>query len=137
MNADLSTVWPLVLSASAAVLTTFGSKALLAIEARLKIQNGSAAADDLDQAMAHGEVLLMDGMKSLAAHNANVTVSAVPLANAVALVQKLAPAAETALGITPQEIESILLARIGVKISAPAAPAEVQASPALVLSASQ
>ena len=127
---DLTPLWNWVLSFAIAALAYYGRRALIAVESRLNIQSGSAAADDLDQALVHGEAFLLNGLKALAESTSTVTISAGPLANAVALVQKLAPAAEAALGIMPADIENILLARIGVKVPAVAVvPASVLASP--------
>ncbi|HTJ89049.1 MAG TPA: hypothetical protein VL356_02565 [Acidocella sp.] len=111
---DLTPIWSWALSLAIAVSAFYGRRALIAIEGRLRIQSGSAAADDLDQALVHGEAFLIAGLKALAASTSTVTIAAGPLANAVALVRKLAPAAEVALGVTPADIEAILLARIGV-----------------------
>ncbi|HVE20666.1 MAG TPA: hypothetical protein VNC39_01705 [Acidocella sp.] len=129
---DLTQLWGWVLSVAIAVITFYGRRALVAIESRLSIQSGSAAADDLDQALVHGEAFLMNGLKALAASTSTVTIAAGPLANAVSLVQKLAPAAEDALGVTPADIEAMLLARIGVPAATiPAAqPTPPAASPA-------
>jgi hypothetical protein len=121
---DLAPLWNWALSFAIAALAFYGRRALIAIESRLNIQSGSAAADDLDQALVHGEAFLLNGLKALAASTSTVTISAGPLANAVALVQKLAPAAEAALGVTPADIENILLARIGVKVAPAAAVPE-------------
>ena len=41
---------------------------VVAVNKRLKLSNGSVAADDLDQALEHGVALGRDALRSLAAH---------------------------------------------------------------------
>ncbi len=125
MHIDLSTVWAIIIAIVTPVLTFSASALARAVAARLHIQSGSAAADDLDQALEHGVNLVIAALGSLATHNVGVTLPPGPVANAVVLVLKLAPAAVQSLGVTEGEVTQLLTAKISLLLgqSAPAAQA--------------
>ncbi|GEM_PF-3369533 len=125
MHVDLSTVWAIIIAIVTPVLTFAASALAHAVAARLHIQSGSAAADDLDQALEHGVNLVIAALGSLATHNVGVNLPAGPVGNAVALVLKLAPAAVKSLGITESEVTQLLIVKISLLLGqpAPVAPA--------------
>lgn len=118
-RADLSTIWPVVLTIAGAVIAYSAKTAGSAISARLKIQSGSAAADDLDQALEHGANLLLNFLGSFAAHNEAVALPAGVVAQAIQLVLKLAPAAIGSLGISEAEVTQMLTGKIGKALGQP------------------
>lgn len=118
-STDLTNVWLVVVAIATPVLTYAATAAGHAIAVRLKIQAGSAAADDLDQALEHGVNLALTALGSFAAHNSAVTLPAGPVANAVQLVLKLAPAAVSSLGINEAEVTQMLIGRIGKLLGQP------------------
>ncbi len=77
----------------------------------LKLKNGSAAADDLDQALQHGENLIVDWFLSMESHNRTIRVPDDVLAQTAQKVLVLAPAAISHLGATPATLAPILQAR--------------------------
>lgn len=123
MHVDLTTVWAIVIAVATPVLTFATSAVAHAVAARLHIQSGSAAADDLDQALEHGVNLVLAALGSVAVHNGSVTLPQGPMANAVVLILKLAPAAVKSLGITADEVTQLLDAKVSrlLGASAPAA----------------
>jgi hypothetical protein len=72
----------------------------------------SAAQDDFDQAMVHGDALILAWWKSLEAHNSIVTIPEGILSDVASKVLALAPAAEAVLKLTPDTIGSILQANL-------------------------
>jgi hypothetical protein len=116
----LSDIWQITLSLACAAFAA-GVPILISLANKhLKLTAGSQAANDLDQALEHGAALVLDFLKSLAAHNQALTLPSGALASAAALVAKLAPAAIAELGITPDEIASLITARVGARTNAPA-----------------
>lgn len=80
----------------------------------LKIKAGSQAQTDLNQALSHGEALLIDWYKSLEDHNKTVVVPNDKLAEIANRVLDLAPAAEKLLGMTPEDLAPLLQAKLSV-----------------------
>lgn len=123
MTVDLSALWQIVLALSAAVLAGAIPVLTRSLIKHLHLAAGSNAADDLDQALAHGAALALDTLRSIAAHNDKPMLPAGVLGNAAALVAKLAPAAVAELGITPSEIEGLITAKLGSALGVAADPA--------------
>ncbi len=124
-SADLSQVWLVIISVATPVLAFFASTLAKTIGAHLKIKSGSAAQDDLDQALEHGVNLVLDALGSVAAHNEKVKLPAGALSTAAQMVLKLAPAAASYLGVTEQDVVSMITGRIGRLFAQPAAPASI------------
>ena len=124
-SADLSQAWLVIISIATPVLAFFASSLAKTIGAHLKIKSGSAAQDDLDQALEHGVNLVLDALGSVAAHNEKVTRPAGALSTAAQMVLKLAPAAAGYLGVTEQDVVSMITGRIGRLFAQPAAPASI------------
>ncbi|MDE2342904.1 MAG: hypothetical protein KGL63_05845 [Betaproteobacteria bacterium] len=119
MHISLADIWTSAIAVTGAVLAYAVPAVSNALSARLKLQAGSAAADDLDQALQHGEGLLLDAMQIWSTHNQSVAIKSGPLANAVSLVLKLAPSAASILGITDEEVEQILISRVSKILGQP------------------
>jgi hypothetical protein len=115
-HTSIATFWTLFLPTALAVIAAIGTWATSTLAGKLKFDKGSQALDDFDQAMAHGVALLEDTLQGFAAHNSTVSIPNT-LSGAVQLVLSLAPAVESALGITPESIAQLLVA----KLSPPAA----------------
>ena len=112
MTFDLSNVWSILITIATPVAIYFAASLAKTIESRLKIQSGSTAADDLDQALMHGVDIGLQLLKDLAVKDSHVVIPPGTLSNVVSLVIKLAPAAVKSLGITEEEVEKILIAKI-------------------------
>jgi hypothetical protein len=119
MIINLSAIWQIVLSLAGAAVAAGVPVGLSWLHARLKLQGGSQAADDLDQALEHGVALVMDTLSSVAQHNEAVTVPVGAFSTAAAMVAKLAPAAISYLGITPAEIQSLISAKFAATVKKP------------------
>ena len=69
-SVDLSAIWQIVLALAGTAVTVGVPVLISATNKRLRLTAGSQAADDLDQALAHGAALALDLLKSVAAQTA-------------------------------------------------------------------
>ena len=108
---DLTNLWSFINTAAAPAGVIVFGWAVSEVRTFLRVKSGSQAQDDLDQAMQHGENLLVDWFKSVESHNGHVVVPSGTLFDVANKVLDLAPAAESLLGITPEAVGALLQAR--------------------------
>jgi hypothetical protein len=112
VNVNLANVWSFINTAVAPAAVLVSGWAISEASKFLKIKAGSQAQDDLDQAISHGEALLVDWYKSAENHNKSVVVPDDKLGEIANRVLDLAPAAENILGVTPEDLAPLLQAKL-------------------------
>jgi len=114
---NIAGFWSIFMPLAVAGLGAVAAWATKLLARSLKLNAGSQALDDFDQAMAHGLALAEDTLQSVAAHNGTIDVPSA-LAQAARLVLTLAPAAVSALGITPAAVAALITSKLSPEAAA-------------------
>jgi hypothetical protein len=112
VDLSLAPIFSFIDHAAGPAAAGFGAWIIVKANTFLGLQSKSLAQDNLDQALYHGEALMVNAWKSLESHNATVKVPDNTVTEIASKVIALAPGAETLLGATPDSLAPILESKL-------------------------